>query len=161
MTVPKDLEFTKQLILDNLNSEIKILASLQDQSPLISLKNVGKGKVILFHVTSNNEWSNLPLSSLFQDLISKLLLISRAEKDFSLKEMKIKYIITSSGELANPEKNYYLNYDTNEKILPSATQPIGIYENNNLSIALNLSGNLKTESFYNKINEKIKIKKKL
>ena len=73
--------------------------------------------------------------------------------------MKIKYKITSSGELANPEKNYYLNYDKNEKILPSATQPIGIYENNNLSIALNLSGNLKTESFYNKIDEKIKIKK--
>ena len=105
-------------------------------------------------MTSNNEWSNLPLSSLFQDLISKLLLISRAEEDFSLKEMRIKYKITSSGELANPEKNYYLNYDKNEKILPSATQPIGIYENNNLSIALNLSGNLKTESFYNKINEK-------
>ena len=115
LTIPKDLEFTKQLILDNLNSEIKILASLQDQSPLISMKNVGKGKVILFHVTSNNEWSNLPLSSLFQDLISKLLLISRTEKDFSLKEMKIKYIITSSGELANPEKNYYLNYDQMKK----------------------------------------------
>ena len=59
-------------------------------------------------MTSNNEWSNLPLSSLFQDLISKLLLISKAEKDFSLKEMKIKYIITSSGELADPEKNYYV-----------------------------------------------------
>ena len=39
------------------------------------------------------------------------------------------------------------------------TQPIGIYENNNLSIALNLAGNLKTESFDFKINEKIKIKK--
>ena len=46
------------------------------------MKYVGEGKVILFHVTSNNEWSNLPLSSLFEDLISKLLLISRAEEDF-------------------------------------------------------------------------------
>ena len=74
--------------------------------------------------------------------------------------MKIKYLITSSGELANPEKNYYLNYDTNEKMF-LLTKPIGIYENNNLSIALNLSGNLKTESFDNNINQKIKIKKKL
>ena len=85
LTIPKDLEFTKQLILDNLNSEIKTLASLEDQSPLISMKNVGEGKVILFHVTSNNEWSNLPLSSLFQDLISKLLLISKAEERFFFK----------------------------------------------------------------------------
>ena len=73
--------------------------------------------------------------------------------------MKIKYLITSSGELANPEKNFYLNYNKNEKILPSRLKPIGIYENNNLSIALNLAGNLKTESFDFKINEKIKIKK--
>ena len=75
--------------------------------------------------------------------------------------MKIKYLITSSGELADPEKNFYLNYNANEKNVPSSNKPIGIYENNNLSIALNLAGNLKTETFDFNINEKIKIKKKL
>ena len=66
-------------------------------------------------MTSNNEWSNLPLSSLFQDLISKLMLISRADSAF-FKRNENKYIIKSSGEPANPEKNYYLNYDIkNEK----------------------------------------------
>ena len=79
------------------------------------MKYVGEGKIILFHVTSNSEWSNLPLSSLFEDLIEKLLLISRAEKPIFSEEMKMKYKINSNGELAIPKKNYFINYDSNEK----------------------------------------------
>ena len=44
LKIPKDLEFINQLILDSLNSEIKTLSSLEDQSPLISIKNVGERK---------------------------------------------------------------------------------------------------------------------
>ena len=63
-----------------------ILASLNDQSPLITMKNVKKGKVILFHVTSNNEWSNLPMSSFFKDLLTKLLLIPKTKKKYIMKK---------------------------------------------------------------------------
>ena len=158
LKVPQDLKFNKQLILDNFNSDIITLASLEDQSPLISMKYVGDGKIILFHVTSNNEWSNLPMSSLFEDLILKLLLISKTEKVLPSKEIKIKFVINSNGDLAVPKNNYYLNYPFGEKLLPSAKQPAGIYENNNLSIALNLSGNLNTEGYFDAIDEELEIK---
>ena len=72
-----------------------ILASLNDQSPLITMKNVKKGKVILFHVTSNNEWSNLPMSSFFKDLLTKLLLIPKTKKEIYNEEMLIKFRINS------------------------------------------------------------------
>ena len=104
------MKFRKQLIIENYHSDIITLASLEDQSPIISMKYLGEGKVIVFHITSNNEWSNLPLSSLFEDIILKLLLISKAEKITPSKEMKIKFIIDENGELAVPQKNYYLNY---------------------------------------------------
>ena len=68
------------LIIERFDSDILVLASLQDQSPLITMKEVDKGKVILFHITSNNDWSNLPLSGLFEDIINKLLLISKVKK---------------------------------------------------------------------------------
>ena len=87
------------MILDNYNSDI-ITFSLEDQSPLISMKYVGAGKIILFHVASNNEWSNLPMSSLFEDLILKLLLISKAEEILPSEEIKIKFVINSNGELS-------------------------------------------------------------
>ena len=102
LNIPKDLTFEKQLILDNYGSDIIVLASLEDKSPLITMKHVGYGKVILFHVTSNNEWSNLPLSSLFRDIISKLLLIPKVEKNQYSEEMIIKSKINSFGELTNP-----------------------------------------------------------
>ena len=158
LKVPQDLKFNKQLILDNFNSDIITLASLEDQSPLISMKYVGDGKIILFHVTSNNEWSNLPMSSLFEDIILKLLLISKTEKVLPTKEIKIKFVINSNGDLAVPKNNYYLNYPFGEKLLPSAKQPAGIYENNSLSIALNLSGNLNTEGYFDAVDEELEIK---
>ena len=159
LKVPKDLIFEKQLILDNYESDIIVLASLEDQSPLITMKNVGYGKVILFHITSNNEWSNLPLSSLFKDIISKLLLVPKVEKNLYSEEMIIKSKIDSFGELTNPLKNYYyVNNLIEEKKYPSFKNPAGIYENENLSIALNLSGNLSTQSFFSNIDERISIK---
>ncbi len=48
LNIPKDLTFEKQLILDNYESDLIVLASLEDQSPLITMKYVGYGKVILF-----------------------------------------------------------------------------------------------------------------
>ena len=112
------------------------------------MKNVGSGKVILFHVTSNNEWSNLPLSSLFSDIISRLLLIPKFKVNSNNQEMTMKQKINSFGELIDPLKNYsFVNQSKSSINYPSIQVPVGIYENENLSIALNLAGNLNTESF--------------
>ena len=159
LEIPNDLVFEKQLIIDNHKSDIVVLASLEDQSPLITMKYVGSGKVILFHVTSNNEWSNLPLSSLFKDIISKLLLVPLEQKIEYSEEMSMKFRINSYGELASPIKTYYYkNSDFLKENYPSFRNPAGIYENENLSIALNLSGNFNTESFFSNIDEKFLIK---
>jgi len=36
----------------------------------------GAGQVVLFHVTSNADWSNLPLSGLFVDMLNRLVQLS-------------------------------------------------------------------------------------
>ena len=159
LKIPKDLIFEKQLIIDGFNSNISILASLEDQSPLISMKNLGAGKVILFHITSNNEWSNLPLSNLFKEMISRLLFIPKLQINKSNKELTVQSVINSFGELAEPFKNYTLqNNFGNGDIYPSSRSPAGIYENKSFSVALNLSTNLNTETFLSDGEEKIMIK---
>ena len=65
------------------------------------MKEIDKGKVILFHVTSNNEWSNLPLSGLFQDIINRLLLITKVKKNKNSEVMILKSKVNSFGELKN------------------------------------------------------------
>ena len=62
LPVPKDIVFKKQLIVDNDNSNLQIIASLSDKTPLVSLGKRNRGKIFLFHVTANNDWSNLPIS---------------------------------------------------------------------------------------------------
>jgi hypothetical protein len=49
-----------------------VIASLGDGTPLVTRKTVGSGQVVLFHVTANAEWSNLPLSGLFVEMLERL-----------------------------------------------------------------------------------------
>jgi hypothetical protein len=51
-------------------------ASLADGTPLVTWRAQGAGQVVLFHVTSNADWSNLPLSGLFVDMLNRLVQLS-------------------------------------------------------------------------------------
>ena len=48
-------------------------ASLADGTPLITAAPRGKGLIVLVHTTPNADWSNLPLSGLFVDMMQKLV----------------------------------------------------------------------------------------
>jgi hypothetical protein len=51
-------------------------AALEDGTPLVTADERGAGRVVLFHVTANAEWSNLPLSGLFVEMVSRLLQVA-------------------------------------------------------------------------------------
>ena len=51
----------------------KVWASLADGTPLVTAKKDGKGLVVLFHVTANADWSNLPVSGLFVEMLRRVL----------------------------------------------------------------------------------------
>ncbi len=57
----------------------RVIASLSDGTPLVTRKAVGQGQVILFHVTANAEWSSLPLSGLFVEMLERLAVSSSAK----------------------------------------------------------------------------------
>ena len=51
-------------------------ARLSDGTPLVTAVARGQGRIVLFHVTANAEWSNLPLSGLFVDMLRRLVALS-------------------------------------------------------------------------------------
>uniref|UniRef100_UPI0018DF95D8 DUF4159 domain-containing protein n=1 Tax=Roseomonas rosulenta TaxID=2748667 RepID=UPI0018DF95D8 len=51
-------------------------ARLADGTPLVTAVSRGRGRIVLFHVTANAEWSNLPLSGLFVDMLRRLVALS-------------------------------------------------------------------------------------
>ena len=51
-------------------------ARLADGTPLVTAESRGAGRIVLFHVTANAEWSNLPLSGLFIDMLRRAVALS-------------------------------------------------------------------------------------
>ena len=54
----------------------RVIAQLTDGTPLVTRKRIGSGQVVLFHVTANAEWSSLPLSGLFVQMLERLAVSS-------------------------------------------------------------------------------------
>jgi hypothetical protein len=55
-------------------------AALADGTPLVTEATRGQGRIVLFHVTADDDWSNLPLSGLFVDMLRRLVALSAGVK---------------------------------------------------------------------------------
>ena len=51
----------------------KTWARLADGTPLVTATRRGKGLIVLFHVTADTTWSNLPLSGLFVEMLRRIV----------------------------------------------------------------------------------------
>lgn len=56
----------------------RTLASLTDGTPLVTMRQKGKGSIVLFHVSAETSWSDLPLSGHFVDMLRQLVQMARA-----------------------------------------------------------------------------------
>ena len=74
LTIPADVQIARQVLADpaQIGPQTKIWARLKDGTPLVTAAKRGEGWVVLFHVTANSDWSNLPLSGLFVDMLRRL-----------------------------------------------------------------------------------------
>ena len=54
----------------------KVWASLDDGTPLVTAKTAGDGKIVLFHISSDAEWSSLPLSGLFVEMLGRIMALA-------------------------------------------------------------------------------------
>ena len=68
------VKVTRQVLAEP-DSELpgKVWASLEDGTPLVTAVGRGKGHIVLFHVTANADWSNLPVSGLFVEMLRRVL----------------------------------------------------------------------------------------
>jgi Domain of unknown function (DUF4159)/Aerotolerance regulator N-terminal len=78
LAVPPDVSVTSQVLAQpDPTLAQRVIAALADGTPLVTRKAVGQGQVVLFHVTANAEWSNLPLSGLFMQMLERLAVLTR------------------------------------------------------------------------------------
>ena len=51
----------------------RTIAALSDGTPLVTRAEFGDGQIVLFHSTANADWSSLPISGLFVDMLARLV----------------------------------------------------------------------------------------
>lgn len=79
MPVPKDVTVTRQVLAEP-DSQLtdRTWATLADGTPLVTAQRRGKGVIILFHVTADTRWSDLPISGAFVDMLRRIVSLSGA-----------------------------------------------------------------------------------
>lgn len=77
LTPPADVAVKTQVLAEPAPDLAgRVWASLDDGTPMVTAARRGQGHVVLFHVTADAEWSSLPLSGLYIDMLQALLALA-------------------------------------------------------------------------------------
>jgi hypothetical protein len=82
LAVPDDVKVNRQVLADpTVATEAQVWARLADGTPLVTASRNGEGWIVLFHVTANSDWSNLPLSGLFVEMLRRTVNMGPSKVD--------------------------------------------------------------------------------
>ena len=82
LPVPDEVKVNRQVLAEpSADLAAHTWAALADGTPLVTQATRGAGRIVLFHVTANADWSNLPLSGLFVDMLRRLVALSAGVAD--------------------------------------------------------------------------------
>jgi Domain of unknown function (DUF4159)/Aerotolerance regulator N-terminal len=74
LAAPDEVTVSRQVLAEpETGLAEKTWARLADGTPLVTAERRGKGRIVLFHVTADTTWSNLPLSGLFVDMLRRIV----------------------------------------------------------------------------------------
>src|SRR5262249_50903073 len=74
MAVPSDVTVSRQVLAEpDATLTERTWAALVDGTPLVTAQRRGKGLIVLFHVTADTRWSDLPLSGTFVDMLKRIV----------------------------------------------------------------------------------------
>jgi hypothetical protein len=77
MGVPNDVTVNRQVLAEpDAGLSDRTWAMLGDGTPLVTAGRKGKGMMVLFHVTADTRWSDLPLSGAFVDMLKRVVGLS-------------------------------------------------------------------------------------
>ncbi|MCR9157438.1 MAG: DUF4159 domain-containing protein [Rhodobacteraceae bacterium] len=144
LSIPPDVTVTAQVMAqpDPALAE-RVIAQLTDGTPLVTRKAVGQGQIILFHVTANAEWSSLPLSGLFVQMLERLAIAAGSGATPTAEELagtiwQPNLVLDAFGSLADGST---LPGVSGENLVDAALGPDlrpGLYQSQDRALARNI-----------------------
>jgi len=142
LDIPADIKILKQ-VLANPTADLtsKTWAQLEDGTPLVTAVPRGKGWLVLFHITATPDWSNLPLSGMFVEMLREIGNMGQASGDALVRERILPPFLVMDGfgkltfETGSAEP---LNTANLKTMRLNASHPAGYYGNGDFSVAVNV-----------------------
>ncbi len=79
LDLPEDVDVVSQVMAQpDPDLADRTLVALEDGTPLVTARDEGRGRVILFHVTATPRWSSLPLSGLFLQMLDRIARVAQS-----------------------------------------------------------------------------------
>lgn len=145
LAIPEDVTVSAQVMAqpDPTLSQ-RVIAQLADGTPLVTRKTVGGGSVVLFHVTANAEWSTLPLSGLFVQMLERLAVSTRPDTpdadDLEGTFWMPEDVLSAFGDLERADTLPGVAGEDIAAAQPSAAMVPGLYAGEDRRIAVNVIG---------------------
>jgi hypothetical protein len=150
LAIDPDVRIRRQVLAEpSADLPDRIWANLADGTPLITAAPRGKGLLVLFHVTANSDWSNLPLSGLFVDMLRRLLDLApgvgsgesaKGQASTAAAAYTPSRALNGFGELSDmPADAAPIPAQEIDKTLPSPRHPAGLYLRGGATRALNVA----------------------
>jgi hypothetical protein len=144
LTVPTDVLVKRQVLAEPSGTLAdRTWAALADGTPLVTAAPSGKGWLILFHVSADVSWSNLPLSGAFVDMLRRIIAFSSAARSTgastNLAQAVPPYrLLDGYGHFTSPSAEAEPLLGDISNLKPSAEHPPGLYGSEDGFRALNL-----------------------
>jgi len=134
----------KRQVLAEPSSEVidRTWARLADGTPLVTGVQRGLGWIVLFHVTANTEWSNLPLSGLFVDMLQGVVKLGKGTNATGIPVMLSPLkLVDGFGSVRDTDLGIAplpVAADGGVTSIPGPSHPPGLYGGSSYRHALNL-----------------------
>ena len=143
LELPADVDVTSQVMAQpDQNLPDRVLAALEDGTPLVTGRNQGEGRVVLFHVTANAQWSNLPITGLFVQMLERLAVSTRGasptEEELEGQVWAPIAVLDGFGTVRDPSLLSGVDGGQLVSERPSRMMPPGLYQSGDRRIAVNL-----------------------
>lgn len=135
LTIPGDVAVRRQVLAEPSSvAQARVWATLEDGSPLVTAAQRERGLVVLYHVSAGPDWSDLPLSGLFVDMLRRTLAFAgRAEGAAEEREAVGPYVaqrlLDGYGALEPaPREAPQVPAEQFARAIASPASPPGLYE---------------------------------
>lgn len=147
LKIPKDVTVTRQVLTQpSIDVEANTWARLADGTPLVTARRSGDGWIVLMHVTANAEWSSLPLSGLFVEMLDRMISLSAGvDAPPANARLMPERVIDGRGLIGPPPPEAFaIDPEKLELWQPEPRHPPGLYATAGFARALNLRADAET-----------------